>query len=152
MQTYSSFNILISVNSWVLIGPHLTFCSPTSSTSSNSSRKCTLVKWKVRKKVFLNKQHPELITDAINFEFWMQIFFLELCLELCLEQNFTRNLSYLFISWNNCKECLLVSGIILFFFCLCFFLFETQITSLLQCLEYMSWSLKKLFRFLLLIW
>ena len=147
MQTYSSFNILISVNSWVLIGPHLTFCSPTSSTSSNSSRKCTLVKWKVRKKVFLNKQHPELI---LNFE--CKYFFWNYVWNYVWNKNFTRNLSYLFISWNNCKECLLVSGIILFFFCLCFFLFETQITSLLQCLEYMSWSLKKLFRFLLLIW
>ena len=51
VSTCSLSNNLIQLTSQVLIGPQLTFCLPTSPTCCNLSRKCTLVKWKVRQKI-----------------------------------------------------------------------------------------------------
>ena len=48
--TYSSSYTLTPAISWVLIGENLIFCSPPWTTCSNSSRKCTLVKYKARQK------------------------------------------------------------------------------------------------------
>ena len=47
---YSSSENLMSVISWVLIGPYLNFCSLMSPTFCNSPQKCAPVKWKVSQK------------------------------------------------------------------------------------------------------